>query len=79
MPRQQRPQVILGGHRRQAGEHVPEASVWMVAVTLAGAEERVEYGGAVAGIGMPDEEPVRVLPYGGSGSRGVNWQDPVPI
>ena len=59
--RQERSQVLLGGHRRQPREHIPEISQRIDAMTAAGDDDRVDDGRAFAGIGVPDEEPVLFL------------------
>ncbi len=46
------------GHPRQAGEDIPEVAVRVLAVALAGDDQRVDDGGALAGVGMADEQPV---------------------
>ena len=51
--RRERVEVVLVGHGRQAGEHVAQA----------GDDERVEDGGAAAGVGVTDKQPV-FLPDG---------------
>ena len=56
MAGQQRAEVVFGRHRRQAGEHVFEVVVGIVAAALAGDDERVHDGGAVTGVGVADEE-----------------------
>ena len=55
---QQGAQIVGRGHGGQAGEHVAQVGMGIVAAALAGDDERVEHGGAVAGVGVADEEPV---------------------
>ena len=56
MRRQQGAQVVAGGHGRQAGEDIAQVVVRVVAAALAGDDQRVEDGGAGAGVGVADEE-----------------------
>jgi hypothetical protein len=55
---QERPKVVLVGHRRQPVEHIPEVRQGIDAMTPAGDDDRVDDGRAFAGIGVTDEEPV---------------------
>lgn len=55
---QQRRHIILIGHSRLAREDVFEVGKGFFAVALAGNDNRVDDGGALAGVGMTDEEPV---------------------
>ena len=50
MSRQQRAQIIGGGHRRQTCAHVAEIVVGIVSVALAGDDERVDDRGTLAGV-----------------------------
>jgi len=63
---QQGREIVLGGHGGQAGERVLQVGVRVVAVALAGDEERVEDGGAVAGGGVSDEQPVLRAEFAGT-------------
>ncbi len=63
---QQGREIVLGRHGRQAGERVLQVGVRVVAVTLAGDEERVEDGGAVAGLRVSDEQPVLGAEFAGT-------------
>ncbi len=56
--RRERGQVVAGCHLRQAGEHVAQVGEWILPVPLARDDDRVDDGGALAGVGMADEEPV---------------------
>ena len=51
-------QVILDGHAGQAGEHVPHVGERVDAAALARYDDRVDDGGAVAGVWVADEEEV---------------------
>lgn len=66
---QQRGEVVLVGHGRQAGEDVAQISERFDAVAQARDDDRVEDGAALAGVGMADEQPV--LPADGGGTHGV--------
>lgn len=55
---QKRTEIILGGHRGQAREHVLQIGVRIVAAALAAHDERVDDRRAVAGVGLANEEPV---------------------
>ena len=46
------------GHRGQAGEDVAQVREGILAVALAGDEQRVDDGKAGSGVGVTDEEPV---------------------
>ena len=51
-------EIVLIGQRGESAEHIGEIRVRVDAVALAGADQGVEHGGAVAGFGVPDEEPI---------------------
>lgn len=53
------PQVVLVGEAGQAGQEIAEVGERVLAVALAGDDERVEDGGALAGVGVADQQPVR--------------------
>src|ERR1039458_2950404 len=55
---QQDAQGVLGGHRRQTPEDVAQVRQRFDAAALAGDDDRVDDRGALAGIGVADEEPV---------------------
>ena len=55
---QQRREIVLGGHRGQTREHVLEVGVGIEPAALGGDDQRVDDRGAVAGVGVADEEPV---------------------
>jgi hypothetical protein len=51
-------EVVAVGHSRQAGEDVPHIGHRVFAVTLARDDQRVEDRRALAGVGVPDKQPV---------------------
>ena len=51
-------QVILDGHAGQAGEHVPHVGERVDAAALARCDDRVDDRGAVAGVGVTDEQKI---------------------
>lgn len=55
---QQRTQIVGRGHSGQATEHVAQIVVRIVTLVLTGDDQRVDDGGAIAGVRMADEEPV---------------------
>ena len=55
---QQRGQVVLIGHSRQAGEHVAQVGERVLAMATARLDERVNDRRALAGIGVTDKKPV---------------------
>ena len=55
---------MLAVHRGQAGEQVSDVGLRIMPVAQAGDDDRVEDGGALAGVGVADEEPV-LLPERG--------------
>ena len=57
----ERGDVVLIGHSRQPGEDVAQVGVRIFSVTQTGDDQRVENGGALARIGMPEEEPVLLV------------------
>ena len=57
-PRGESAKVVAIGHPRQAGEDVPHIGHRVFAVTLARDDQRVEYRRALAGVGVPDKQPV---------------------
>ena len=57
-PRRESAEVVAVGHPRQASEDVLHIGQRVFAVTLARDNQRVEDGGALAGIGVPDKQPV---------------------
>ena len=57
-PRRESAEVVAIGHPRQASEDVLHIGQRVFAVTLARDNQRVEDGGAFAGIGVPDKQPV---------------------
>ena len=59
--RRKRIEIVLVGHRRQAGEHVAQVSRWLDAAALARDDDRVDDRGTLAGIRMTDEEPVLLV------------------
>jgi hypothetical protein len=65
---QERTQVVAIGHTGQAGEDVLEVRERILAVPLAGDDERVNDGRALAGVGVADKEPV-LLPDAGRPDR----------
>jgi hypothetical protein len=65
---QQWAKIVCGGQCGQAGEYVAEVIVWIMAVTLAAHDERVNDRSAIAGIGMADEEPVLRAEFTGADS-----------
>ncbi len=56
--REQRLQVVLVRQLWQPGQDVPQVGERVFAMPLAGYDDRVDDGGALAGVGMADEEPV---------------------
>jgi len=54
----ERIEIVTIGHRRQAREHVAKISVRVFAVTTARDDYRVKNRRALAGVGMPDKQPV---------------------
>ena len=56
--RQEWGEVVLVAHRRQAGEHVFHVSVRVFAVALAGDDDRVDDGRALASVGVADKQPI---------------------
>ena len=48
-------------NRREVGEHVLQVGVGIESAALGGDEERVDHRGAVAGVGVSDEEPVLLV------------------
>ena len=59
-------QVILVGHTGQSGQEVAQIGERVLAVALAGGDQRVEDGRALAGVGMPDKQPVLLADAGRS-------------
>ena len=57
-------QIVLVGHAWQPGEDVAQVGERVLAVALAGDDQRVEYGGALAGVGVADEQPVLLADAG---------------
>ena len=55
---QQRREVILIGHCGQTAEHVAQIEQRIDGAPAAGADDRVNDRGALASVGMSDEEPV---------------------
>ena len=51
-------QVVLVGQAGQTGEDVLEVGERILAVALAGDDQRVEDGGTLPGLWMADEQPV---------------------
>lgn len=51
-------EIVLVGHGGQPGEHVAKVNKGIFAVTQTGDDDRVEDRGALAGVGMTNEEPV---------------------
>ena len=51
-------QVVLIGHAGQPGQEVAQVGERVLAVALAGDDQRVEDGGTLADVGMPDKQPV---------------------
>ena len=49
------------GHRRQAPEQVAHVDQRIEAAALAGGHDGVDDGRTLAGVGMPDEEPVLLV------------------
>lgn len=60
------PQVVLVGQAGQPGQEIAEAGESFFAVALAGDDQRGEDGGALAGVGGPDEQPVFLADAGGA-------------
>ena len=56
--RGERSEVVFRGHGGQAREHVLEVDERIDAEALAGDDDRVDDGGAVASVAMADEQPV---------------------
>ena len=54
----ERVEVVLIGECRQPREDIAHISEGIMAVALAGDDDRVNDSGALAGIGMANEEPV---------------------
>ena len=54
----ERAQVIVIGHRWQPPEQIAHVDQRIDAAAPAGNDDRVNDGRALAGVGMPDEEPV---------------------
>ena len=50
--------AAASGHGGQTTEHIAQIIVRVVSVALAGDDQRVDNGGPVAGVGVPDEQPV---------------------
>ncbi len=50
--------VVAIGHLRQPSEDVPHVGHRVFAVSLAPDDQRVEYHRALAGVGVPDKQPV---------------------
>ena len=57
----ERGDVFLIGHPRQTSEDVAQVGMRIFSVTQTGDDQRVENGGALARIGMPEEEPVLLV------------------
>lgn len=57
-PRRDSAEVVAVGHQRQPGEDILHIGHRIFAVTLARDNQRVEDGGALAGVGVPDKQPV---------------------
>ena len=53
--RGERRQIVLVGQAGQAGEEVAQVGERILAVALAGDDQGVEDGRALAGVGMPDK------------------------
>lgn len=62
--REQRVAVLLVGHAPQAAEHVAQVGERVLAVALAGVDQRVEHRRAMAGVGMADEQPILHAQFG---------------
>lgn len=62
----ERTEVVLAVHRGQAGEQVADIDLRVVPMPEAGDDDRVEDGGALAGVGVADEEPVLLPKRGGA-------------
>jgi len=54
-------QVVLVGHAGQAGEHVPHVGQRVDAAALARHDDRVDDRGAVAGVGVTDEQKILLV------------------
>jgi hypothetical protein len=70
-------QVVLVGHAGQPGQEVAQVGERVFAVALAGDDQRVEDGRALAGVGMPDKQPVLFAdagrPQGGTSQGGSGF------
>ncbi len=64
--RSERRQIVLIGQAGQAGEEVAQVGERVLAVALAGDDKGVEDGRALAGVGMPDKQPVLLAEAGRS-------------
>ena len=60
---------MLRGHCRQAAEHITDIRERLNPVTLAGDDEGVDDRGALAGVGVTDEQPIFLTD--GRGADGV--------
>jgi len=63
--RGERVQIDLIGHPRQAGEHVAQVGERVFAVPLARDNDRENDRRALAGVGVPDKQPVLFFDDGG--------------
>ena len=62
--RGERAKIVLIGQARQPGDDVLQVRERVLAVALAGDNQRVEDGRALVGIGVPDEQPVLLADAG---------------
>lgn len=62
---QQWGEVVLIGHERQAGQHVAQVEVRILAMAQAGDDQRVKHRRTLAGFGVADEQPVFLADGGG--------------
>ncbi len=65
---EERGEIVLIGRRGQAGEDIAQVRERILAVALAGYEQRVDDGDARTGVGMAYEERVLGAEFGGPDS-----------
>ncbi len=65
-PRGEGAEVVAIGHPRQPGEEILQVGQRVLAVALARDDEGIEDGRALAGVGVPDEQPVLLAHAGGA-------------
>ena len=65
----ERAEIVLIGHSRHSREHDAQVGERVCAVALAGNDDRVDDRGALAGVGVTDEQPVFLAD--GRGADGI--------